>query len=116
MSLEANNLPELLQIELTYQCNLKCIFCYNPLRNKEINQETLEKIVDRVCEFKIPQVYLIGGEPSVLGVETLNRYIDKLSKTSSVTIVTNGFIKLVGISNKLAVMAVSLHGYSFKWI
>lgn len=114
MSLKTNNLPELLQIELTYKCNLSCIFCYNPLRNKEINQEKIERIVDRVCEFKIPQVYLIGGEPSVLGVETLNRYIDKLSKTSSVTIVTNGFIKLVGISKKLAVMAVSLHGYDAK--
>lgn len=111
MKLKANSIPELLQIELTYQCNLNCIFCYNPLRNKAFNIEKLNKIVDRVCEFKIPQVYLIGGEPSVLGVDILNKYIEKLSETSSVTIVTNGFIKLEGISNKLAVMAVSLHGY-----
>lgn len=111
MKLKANNIPELLQIELTYQCNLNCVFCYNPLRNMNVNKDKLDKIVDKVCEAKIPLVYLIGGEPSILGVNTLNMYIDKLSKTSSVAMVTNGFIKLEGISTNLAVMAVSLHGY-----
>ena len=111
MELKANNIPELLQIELTYQCNLNCIFCYNPLRNMIVDKNKIEKIVDKVADSKIPLVYLIGGEPSILGVKTLNKYIDKLSKTSSVAVVTNGFIKLEGITTNLAVMAVSLHGY-----
>lgn len=109
--LQANNIPELIQIELTYQCNLNCVFCYNSLREKIYNIKDIDRLVRRVAEFKIPQVYLIGGEPSILGVSKLNEYIELLSATSSVTIVTNGFIKLKGISNKLANMAVSIHGY-----
>lgn len=112
--LQANTIPELLQIELTYQCNLNCVFCYNPLRAKTFSIEDIDRLVKRISEFKIPQIYLIGGEPSVLGVKKLNEYIDLLSKTSSVTIVTNGFIKLEGISTKLANIAVSLHGYDAK--
>ncbi|WP_290140564.1 radical SAM/SPASM domain-containing protein [uncultured Dubosiella sp.] len=112
--LQSNNKPELLQIELTYNCNLNCVFCYNPNRNKKIDFQKLDKIIDRISSFNIPQVYLIGGEPSLLGTEKLNEYIEKLSINSSVTIVTNGFITLKGISNKLANIAVSLHGYDAK--
>lgn len=43
MELKANNIPELLQIELTYQCNLNCIFCYNPLRNMIVDKNKIEK-------------------------------------------------------------------------
>ena len=96
---------------MTYQCNLNCVFCYNPLRDKTISINAIDSLVKRIAEFKIPQIYLIGGEPSILGVDKLNEYIEILSQTSSVTIVTNGYIKLKGISNKLANMAVSLHGY-----
>ena len=97
--LQANNIPELIQIELTYQCNLNCVFCYNSLREKIYNIKDIDRLVRRVAEFKIPQVYLIGGEPSILGVSKLNEYIELLSATSSVTIVTNGFIKLMQIAS-----------------
>ncbi|WP_305152758.1 radical SAM protein, partial [uncultured Dubosiella sp.] len=70
--LQSNNKPELLQIELTYNCNLNCVFCYNPNRNKKIDFQKLDKIIDRISSFNIPQVYLIGGEPSLLGTEKLN--------------------------------------------
>ena len=66
MELKANNIPELLQIELTYQCNLNCIFCYNPLRNMIVDKNKIEKIVDKVADSKIPLVYLIGGEPKYI--------------------------------------------------
>jgi radical SAM protein with 4Fe4S-binding SPASM domain len=55
-------------------------------------------------------VYLIGGEPSLLPVEKLNEYIDRLSEHSSVTIVTNGLKRLKGISNRLACFGVPVHG------
>jgi radical SAM protein with 4Fe4S-binding SPASM domain len=70
----------------------------------------LDKIVDSVYKSKIPHVYLIGGEPSILNIEKLNEYIDKLSEYSSVTVVTNGFKYLEGLSKNLACLGVPVHG------
>lgn len=105
-----SRIPHLLQIETTYACNSHCLFCYNPNRDSTIDYKTLDKIVDSVSRAKIPHVYLIGGEPSLLKVSKLNEYINKLSEHSSVTIVTNGRIYLQGISEKLACFGVALHG------
>ena len=43
-------------------------------------------------------------------VEKLNEYINKLSKYSSVTIVTNGFKYMEGLSKNLACLGVPIHG------
>jgi len=104
------SVPHLVHIELTYGCNQRCIFCYNPNRNCSIDYDKLDKIVESVCKSKIPHVYLIGGEPSILKVKKLNEYIDKLSEHSSVTIVTNGFKYLKGISKNLACLGIPIHG------
>lgn len=109
--LRVDAVPHLLQIELTYECNQNCVFCYNPERGKEINIENIDNIINRISKEKIPHIYLMGGEPSLIGTDKLNRYIDKLSTESSVTIVTNGYIKLEEISKKLACIAIPLHGY-----
>jgi radical SAM protein with 4Fe4S-binding SPASM domain len=63
-----------------------------------------------VAEDQIPHVYLIGGEPSLVPVERINRYVNLLSPTSSVTIVTNGLIVMRGVSPKIACFGVPLHG------
>lgn len=110
--LRVDSVPHLLQIELTYECNQNCVFCYNPERGQGVNLDNVDKIVENVSKGKIPHIYLMGGEPSVVGVNKLNEYIEKLSKNSSVTIVTNGYIRLEGISKKLACIAVPLHGYN----
>jgi len=104
------SVPHLIHIETTYGCNQRCIFCYNPNRNCYIDYDKLDNIVDSVCKSKIPHVYLIGGEPSILKVEKLNEYIDKLSKYSSVTIVTNGFKYMEGLSKNLACLGIPIHG------
>lgn len=70
----------------------------------------LTGIVQPVAESQIPQVYLIGGEPSLLPVEKLNEYIELLAEQSSVTIVTNGLRRLKSISNKLARFWVLIDG------
>lgn len=107
-----DKIPHLLHIETTYRCNYfpGCRFCYNPVRGKLGDMTTIDRIVEVVAESQIPHVYLIGGEPSLLGVERLNRYIKRLSDHSSVTIVTNGFIRLEGISPRLACFGVPIHG------
>ena len=104
------SIPHLVHIEMTYACNSKCIFCYNPGRSNVIDYSKIDKIVKKVAEAQIPHVYLIGGEPSLLKTEKLNEYIDLLSKHSSVTIVTNGLIYKKGLSKNLACIGIPLHG------
>lgn len=107
---EHDTIPHLCHIELTYACNEKCIFCYNPERAKVGDLSTIDRIVRSITESQIPHVYLIGGEPSLLPEEKLNEYIEILSPHSSVTIVTNGLKRLKGISKKLACFGVPIHG------
>lgn len=104
------SVPHLVHIETTYLCNSRCIFCYNPSKISKINYPKLDKIVRAVRKAKIPHVYLIGGEPSLLKIKKLNEYIDLLSETSSVTIVTNGKIYLKGLSKNLACIGIPIHG------
>jgi len=104
------SIPHLLHIEMSYACNAKCIFCYNPYRKSPIDYSKIDKIVESVYRSHIPHVYLIGGEPSLLKTEKLNQYMDLLSERSSVTIVTNGLIYKKGLSDKLACIGVPIHG------
>lgn len=104
------SIPHLVHIETTYACNSCCVFCYNPYRKNKINYSKIEKIVKTVACSHIPHVYLIGGEPSLLKTERLNKYINLLAKNSSVTIVTNGLIYKNGLSKNLACIGVPIHG------
>jgi radical SAM protein with 4Fe4S-binding SPASM domain len=108
--ISAPSVPHLVHIETTYACNQHCLFCYNPNRNRKIDPAVIDQIVARVYESWIPHVYLIGGEPSLLGTDKLNQYIEILSERSSVTIVTNGQFYLEGLSTKLACIGVPVHG------
>lgn len=104
------SIPHLVHIEMTYACNANCIFCYNPYRKSSINYPKIDQIVNSVYNSHIPHVYLIGGEPSLLNKEKLNKYINLLSKHSSVTIVTNGLIYKKGLSKNLACIGIPIHG------
>lgn len=110
MKIPIPSIPHLAQIETTYACNQSCRFCYNPNRHMKIDPEVIDKIVRSVHESWIPHVYLMGGEPSLLGTKKLNEYIDLLSQRSSITIVTNGQICLKDLSDKLACIGVPIHG------
>ena len=109
-SIHLYSIPHLVHIETTYLCNAKCIFCYNPSRISNIDYEKLDKIVKSIHNSKIPHVYLIGGEPSLVDINKLNEYIDLLSQNSSVTIVTNGIKYLEGLSKNLACIGIPIHG------
>jgi radical SAM protein with 4Fe4S-binding SPASM domain len=108
--LEWYSVPHLLHIEMTYSCNSKCFFCYNPYRNSPINYSMIDKLVKSVAKSQVPHVYLIGGEPSLLRVEELNKYIKKLSPVSSITIVTNGLVYMQGLDREVACIGIALHG------
>ena len=109
-ALKTPSVPHLVHIETTYECNKRCISCYNPQRGLPFVKDTIDRIVQSVYESWVPHVYLIGGEPSLLGVDQLNKYIDILSTRSSVTIVTNGLITLKGLSDLLVCFGVPIHG------
>lgn len=109
-----HEIPHLVHIEMTYACNAQCIFCYNPERSKIGDIEKIERIVRRVKETEIPHVYLIGGEPSMLSVNLLNKFIDILNGVSSVTIVTNGIKYMHELSDKLACLGIPIHGKDYK--
>src|SRR3989338_1478544 len=64
--IEHDAIPHLCHIELTYACNEKCIFCYNPERAKVGDLSEIDRIVRSIAASHIPHVYLIGGEPSLL--------------------------------------------------
>jgi radical SAM protein with 4Fe4S-binding SPASM domain len=104
------SIPHLVHIEMSYTCNSKCVFCYNPGCEGQIDYDKIDKIIDSVYRSEIPHVYLIGGEPSLLATRKLNEYINLLSRKSSVTIVTNGLIYKRGLSKKLACIGIPLHG------
>ena len=103
-----NILPRFLQIELTYACNSGCMFCYNPTRRKQPNEETRLKILEAVNRYKIDHVQLIGGEITLL--KDLPEYLKILKDINIRSIVTNGRIfipETIGLVNEVY---VSIHG------
>jgi len=70
----------------------------------------MDQVVRSIYESWVPHVYVIGGEPSLLGVEQLNEYTELLAERSSVTIVTNGLLFLDGLSDRLACIGIPIHG------
>lgn len=88
--------------------------CYNPTRTKVgvRDKAVVWEIVKSVARSGIPHTYLIGGEPTYgYSKDELQRYVEYLFDSgSSVTIVTNGQVRLRGMTNKLACYGVSIHG------
>lgn len=107
-------IPTLAHIEITYACMEDCIMCYNPSREKVNSRDkaTVWEIVKRVAEARVPHTYLIGGEPTYgYTKDELDGYVEHLFKHgSSVTIVTNGQVRLKGMTKNLACYGVSIHG------
>lgn len=106
--------PTLAHIEITYACMEDCIMCYNPTRTKvsQRDKDIVWDIVKSLSKSRVPHTYLIGGEPTYgYSKEELQDYVEYLSDNgSSVTIVTNGQIRLKGMTNRLACYGVSIHG------
>ena len=62
---DINNYPVLSEIAVTYQCNLKCEFCYvGDHPQDELSTNDLKKIIFKIYnEAMIPSVSFTGGEP-----------------------------------------------------
>ena len=106
--------PTLSHIEITYACMEDCLMCYNPTRTKvsQRDKDIVWEIVRSLGQSRVPHTYLIGGEPTYGYSKTeLQDYVEFLSDNgSSVTLVTNGQIRLKGMTQRLACYGVSIHG------
>lgn len=107
-------IPTLAHIEITYACMEDCIMCYNPTRTKvsDRDKNLVWDIVKSLAKSRVPHTYLIGGEPTYgYSKEELQDYVEYLfDNGSSVTIVTNGQVRLKGMTQNLACYGVSIHG------
>jgi radical SAM protein with 4Fe4S-binding SPASM domain len=75
--LQEEDIPFVVILETTYNCNEKCVHCFNPgaARNEEekserndreeINIKHYEKLLDELKELGVPKIILTGGDPFV---------------------------------------------------
>lgn len=100
-------------IHLTQRCNLRCKYCYENKKEKEINFENIQQLIDN--EIKAKKEYVVlnfyGGEP-LLRKDLIYKTIDYIKKQKSKTkfyfgMTTNGtlmdeqFIKYIAENNFL---------------
>jgi MoaA/NifB/PqqE/SkfB family radical SAM enzyme len=90
--------------DITYKCNLRCIYCYNasPRFENELSDEELLDIADQIVRMKIFSVCLSGGEPFLRWKPCIElaRYL--ADHGVSVTVITNGWYVTEKRANELA--------------
>jgi MoaA/NifB/PqqE/SkfB family radical SAM enzyme len=121
-TIESNSTIASVMFELTYNCNEKCIHCYNPgaTRNDEevsgrgnrveLAVSDYKRIIDELCEMGLVHVILTGGDPFVkAGIWEIIDYL--YQKELAFDIYTNGQ-KLFDKVDKLACFYPHLVGLS----
>ena len=101
-------LPKFLQVELTYACNSRCAFCYNPTHEKQRDNKKLHAILVELDTYHLRHIQLIGGEVTVL--KDLPHFLADLKNTKWRSIVTNGRIFREDIKGLIDEVYISLHG------
>lgn len=61
-SLSEKGIPTILQIELTNNCNLKCIHCYQDLDRTSLNKAKIIEVINQLSNTSIIKLTLTGGE------------------------------------------------------
>ncbi len=84
--------PPCLTIELTNICNLKCVYCNNPLFKVDrihMSEEVQQKIINNVKTNSINRIRIGGGEPTLH--PNFSNFCRELSKhTKFLSVVSNG--------------------------
>lgn len=103
-------------LELTYQCNWRCVFCYNPRRHDErrLDGAEWETVLDDLRALGGLFVTLTGGEPTT-HPDFLRVLAAARRRAFAVTLFTNGSLltrELVSELSRLGPLSVelSLHG------
>lgn len=88
-------LPVLSEVALTYNCNIRCRFCYAGCTNEKepdhLDLDGFKKILDIIrYEAEVPSVSFTGGEPATSEyLAELIHYASKINKMR-VNLITNG--------------------------
>ena len=92
------SLPKVVIMELTYNCNHRCIFCSCPWENKntynkysELSTEEIFSNINVLKKYGVQHITLSGGEPFLRkDLEDIIKYIN--SQKLSASIITNGLL------------------------
>ncbi len=97
--------PVLSEIALTYNCQLKCAFCYagigsckNPRLDKsnrraEMTADEIKKTIDIICDTAhCPTISFTGGEPTLRFDELIESIRHAKYKNMRVNLITNGIV------------------------
>jgi MoaA/NifB/PqqE/SkfB family radical SAM enzyme len=108
--------PLFVHIELTYRCNWRCAFCYNPRRNGlgDLSAQEWEPILDDLRSLGTLLVTLTGGEP-LLHPDFFRVARAIRSRSLGLRVFTNGTLITSTIADALAALdpvtvEVSIHG------
>ncbi len=108
-------LPMRYILELTYNCNLKCPFCYiTESRNKnELSTQEWFSIIDQIPPFSL--ISMVAGEV-ILKKDFIQIYEAASKKFRKVSLISNGLAlkeEIIDsfIKNKLLLLSISLDGY-----
>lgn len=88
---QINQAPMRVEWELTFQCNQKCLFCFNADQKspKELNFEKIKIIIDKLEKNRVFSIVFSGGEPFLHPeIDSVIKYLSQ--KKFKVTILTNG--------------------------
>ena len=95
---QQQNIPLVAFLELTQNCNLRCLHCYNARSHtSELSRLELVAVVDQLAELGALDLVLTGGEPTT-HKEFVNILARARSRRFCVTIKTNGTL----VNRKLA--------------
>ena len=83
--------------EVTLKCNKNCAFCGSKKflnDGKELSDEDIDHIVEKICEYPPEELTFSGGEPLFgLGKEMFLRLVHRFSNAGiKVKVLTNGYL------------------------
>ncbi|MEM1626769.1 MAG: radical SAM protein [Sulfolobaceae archaeon] len=111
-------IPHIVELQLTYDCNLRCPYCFNPthMDRKKLSIEEWKSIIKQVVELGTKILIFTGGEPlKYEGVIELIKYAKSFNTITALS--SNGLllnengIKI--IRDYLDLMQLSLHVYRY---
>lgn len=109
--------PYFVQLELTRNCNFKCVFCFeNCDRNEKYIDKSYNdwiKVIDQIKNLGVKQIHFSGGE-NFLHKDFIP--IVKYAKENGLYVLvnTNGFFDITSIKDYTDEFVFSLHGYKEK--
>ena len=99
--------PHMLSWEITWRCNLRCIYCYSsagelPLNYNELSFDEIKIIIDKI-RGKILSVWIGGGEPTLR--KDLLRILNYLRKKDFFIMLSTNGVNLYGKRNLIKEIA-----------